>query len=115
MERRGLALEIEQSGRPEVARTAEDAVEAATIIESWVREDVTAPLLEHVLEPEEARQPVTPDPGPGASATAAPVEPAVIDPAAHPRPFVLGAGAILGLGSDGSTWSGFDVRGSAAG
>lgn len=88
-----------------VERTARSASMAATIIESFVREDVAAPLLEHAL-PEKMRTPIEPldlagdDPAP----------PDPVTDQATARPFAISAGLIFGAASDGSTWAGADAR-----
>jgi hypothetical protein len=103
-----IALAIEAAGGSEILRTAGDAEGAATIIESWARSDLTAPLLEHELPPD-VRKPVEPSlsPEPSVGSTPAPLP----SPPSHPRPFALSLGAVAGRGSDGSTWSGADLRG----
>jgi hypothetical protein len=108
--RRGeVHIEVERGDGDGIRRTAVDARSAATIIESWVREDVMAPLLDHRLPPDE-REPLIPHEPPGARARArAPAPPPQEE--LGPRPFAFGVGAVVGLADDGSTWSGVDVHG----
>ena len=97
-----LALAIEAGGA-KVDRVAADPREAATIIESWVRDDVTSDLLEHAL-PEDVRDPIPAEPG-------EPYEPPKPTVVHEPRPFALSAGGVFGVAADSSTWSGVDIRG----
>jgi hypothetical protein len=103
-----IGVEIEDGGRG-VLREAENAEGAATIIESWVRRDVTDPLLDRrapAPELEIVEGPVRP-----ASAQRNEVAP---DPDREPRSFALGIGPVFGVGlDDGSTWLGFEASGCA--
>jgi hypothetical protein len=81
-----LRLSLTDAGGRQLEREADDATVAATIIESWVRDDVSAPLL--APRPAPAMVPVL--------AVEAPRGPA----------FALGVAGRVGAGSDGSTWLG---------
>ncbi|MCC7381009.1 MAG: hypothetical protein IT384_04225 [Deltaproteobacteria bacterium] len=102
-----LALRISTDGRAGVDRRARDAIEAATIIESWAREDVTEPLLTRSIpalpKPRAVLQSARED-DPAGDAPSQPRTPA-------PLSFAVSAGAVVGVGSDASTWSGVDLRG----
>jgi hypothetical protein len=89
----------------QIARAARDPNEAATIIESWARTDITAPLLEHELPPD-VRQPLD-VPETRASSAIVP------EPPRPPRLFVVSAAGVSGIGSDRSVWVGFDAHGCA--
>ena len=99
-ENRGLSIAIEPSG---VRRTANDPVSAATIIESWVREDVTEPLLSRELPPP-VREPFPPE------EEESRVE---VQLQAPGRRYALGLSGVFGIGGDGSNWWGADLRGCA--
>lgn len=87
-------------------RMVSDASAAATLIESWARVDLARPLLaaRQVSAPAPAREPAAietraPEPLP------APVAPGNV--------LALAAAAELGVGIDGSTWSGVAINGCA--
>jgi hypothetical protein len=101
-----IAMQIAAGESQPIARSAHDASEAATIIESWARTDVAAPLLEHELPPRPPLRPAAPD---EKSPQQTPTDDA--PPLVEPRPFAIGASAAAGLGSDGSKWFGIDIRG----
>ena len=84
---------VDTDGRT-VERVAEDAGAAATAIESWVRRDIDAPLLEPRAAP--AQDADREQPAPIAQTAAPAVE----------RRIEVGGAAEAGLGSDGSTWTG---------
>ncbi len=95
IERRGAQLVVEKltPGGASIARTVSGPATAATVLESWARSDVAAPLLE-------LRYPSAP-PIPPRS----PVPP--LRPAA--RGFHVFAAAESSFGSDGSRWQGGSI------
>jgi hypothetical protein len=85
---------VDAEGRA-VERTAADAEAAATIIESWTRGDLSAPLLAARDAPPRARQALDREAPPPIEETAA------IDT----RPIELGVTAGAGLSSDRALWT----------
>jgi hypothetical protein len=99
LEKRGRATLVSASPDEEQTSTREvtDARTAATVIESWVRTDVEAPLL--------ARHPPADD-------VELPVGLVVAAPrAAAPPSFQVGTLGELGLASDHTSWGGFQLSG----
>ena len=99
-ERGGVRVVLIDDQERTVERFAADATGASTVIESWVRRDVAAPLL--AARPDLAR-PHAPAPAP--VAIAAPAR------ATSPRRIELGGAAELALGSDGGVWRGVRLHG----
>jgi hypothetical protein len=96
-----VAIEDEHGRR--VTRTAGDERDAAAIVESFVRRDLSDPLLAARVAPPRPPEPTAvPAPATAERATAAVV--------ASARRILLSAGAAAGLGSDGSLWTGMRVQ-----
>ncbi len=88
--------------RPGGRRIAEDEAQAATIVESWVRRDLTEPLLAGALPPKRPFVPEAPDRASSAELASKPAE---------GRSFALGLGSAAGVANDGSIWGGLDLSG----
>jgi hypothetical protein len=84
---------VDPEGRT-VERAAADAEAAATVIESWVRGDLSAPLLA-AREPPVRRQAADREAPPAIEQTVA----------VETRPIEIGAEAGAGLSSDGALWT----------
>ncbi len=85
---------VDPEGRT-VERAAADAEAAATVIESWVRGDLSAPLLAAREAPARARQASDRESPP-------PIEQSI---AIETRPIEVGVAAGAGLSSDGALWT----------
>lgn len=90
---------VDAEGRT-VERTAEDVRAAATVIESWARGDVAAPLLAGRDAPARPAQTADREAPPSPPAPTIVVE----------RLIEIGAGADAGLASDGALWTGAHAR-----
>jgi hypothetical protein len=92
-----------------IERSADDAAGAATAIESWVRRDVSDPLLAVRDAPPPPRQAGDHEPPPAAVVSAA-APLAAAAPGAG-RAIDLAAAAELGVTGDGAIWRGARVQG----
>jgi hypothetical protein len=99
-----IQITIADASGERAVREAHGALGAATIIESWVRADLEAPLLDREAL-EEQRKPFRPEEPVYTETNTSP------GPALQPRPFTLSFGPVVGLASDASTWSGVEARG----
>lgn len=90
-----------------VERSADDAAGAATAIESFVRSDVSDPLLAARAAPPPPRQAGDREPPPVAAVAAAPAA----APVGHGRAIDLTGAAELGVTGDGALWRGARVQG----
>lgn len=92
----GLRVTRDPDGPSAESRLAPDVRAAATVIESWLRVDLAAPLL--------AERAVA-----GAAIDEAAAD--VTSASTTTRALSLGASAQIGVGADGSTWSGIQLSG----
>lgn len=98
----GVSLHVDAGDGLLADRVASNPNAAATMIESFVRPDLVAPLLDRAI----------PEPKPKKKKVAVEQIPTQTEVEAHEaRPFTLGGGAVFGVGSDGSTWTGGELVG----
>lgn len=91
-----------------VERSADDAAGAATAIESFVRSDVSEPLLAARAAPPAPRQTGDREPPPAATVVAAPIAAA---PGRAGRTIDVAGAAELGVTGDGAIWRGAHLQG----
>ena len=99
----GVDVTIVAPGTLPVKRALPNAESAATFVESWVRADIAAPLLEGA-----SRRPMKPIRPPENSS---PREVAETPTPPRPRPLAVTLGGIVGLANDGSIWTGAELTG----
>jgi hypothetical protein len=101
-----LLVEIEDPNGRTSARTVTSAETVASLIESWVRTDLTAPAVVPLPKIERAESALAPEP----ARVEAPAPPA------EPRPaytWAIGAAGIGAISNNGNFWSGIAVQGCA--
>lgn len=101
VERRGdaIVVALDDAGALPVERVVGDAATAATVIESWARVDVAAPLLAARALPVVAARAPT-------ERAAAPLAVVVAAPARAPRALQVFAALETSIASDGTRWLG---------